>query len=302
MIKNVCFINNYNNEKYLAECLNSVFSQTLSFDQVIIVDDGSTDRSVDVISEFLLKYPNLLLKQKNNEGQISTFNFVASSLPDLSQIFFLDGDDIYPLDYLELATDLLGTQGWDFAFCEKYEFSDAEPQILDTSLMQNLPTQVIHSSSALARSRKCWIGNVTSTLSISARLFKQIFPYPGYLDKPLFVDDLINYASSILGVTKVYLPSLRVGWRSHEANISKRAYTSEDIINRDIAIERLFNWFCMKYKIPRYPNLGEFFEEYHSLGAEWQIKLDLPNKFRIVNRLIRDLTKQSFIKILNAVR
>ena len=178
MIKNICFVNNYNNEKFIAECLTSVFSQTTTFDQVLVVDDGSTDGSIDIISDFLTRHSNLTLHRKVNEGQISTFNSALSHLPDSAQIFLLDGDDIYPPDYLQMTCGLLGSEGWDYAFCEKYAFTGEEFRMINTSRMRDLPNKLIHSSSALVRSRKCWIGNVTSTLSISARLFKKIFPYP----------------------------------------------------------------------------------------------------------------------------
>ena len=73
-IKNICFINNFNNESFIESCLKSVFNQTRPFDEIIIVDDGSTDRSLEVISHFLIDHKNLQILQKENQGQLSTFN------------------------------------------------------------------------------------------------------------------------------------------------------------------------------------------------------------------------------------
>ena len=64
MQKNICFINNYNNEAFIRECLQSVFNQTHPFDEVILVDDGSSDNSLKIISEFVAVYPTLRLHQK----------------------------------------------------------------------------------------------------------------------------------------------------------------------------------------------------------------------------------------------
>ena len=47
------FIANYNNEKYLATAINSIISQTYQNWELVIVDDGSTDNSVQVIKPFL---------------------------------------------------------------------------------------------------------------------------------------------------------------------------------------------------------------------------------------------------------
>lgn len=103
MRKNVCFINNYNNETYIDECLQSVFSQIHPFDEVILVDDGSSDGSIHIISEYARLHSNLRILEKKNEGQFSSFNAALPLIPDNSQIFLLDGDDIYPEDYLDLV-------------------------------------------------------------------------------------------------------------------------------------------------------------------------------------------------------
>ena len=52
----ICLVNNYNNEKFIGDCLSSVVNQTKSFDQVLIVDDGSVDGSKDIIQDFCLKH------------------------------------------------------------------------------------------------------------------------------------------------------------------------------------------------------------------------------------------------------
>ena len=176
MSKNICFINNYNNEAYIRECLESVFSQTHPFDQVILVDDGSSDHSISIISEFTATYPNLRLHQKKNEGQFSSFNAALSLIPENSQIFLLDGDDIYPKDYLSLVLKQIKKDRWDFAFCEQQQFSKKSLPP-DSALINDNKPYFFSSTSALTRSRGCWIGNPTSCLSLSSDLYKKIFPY-----------------------------------------------------------------------------------------------------------------------------
>ena len=50
----------YNVEKYLAECLDSVVNQTVPFEQVIIVNDGSTDGSLAICEKYQKKYEKYL--------------------------------------------------------------------------------------------------------------------------------------------------------------------------------------------------------------------------------------------------
>ncbi len=48
----------YNVEKYLRKCLDSVYSLNLDNKEVVLVNDGSTDTSINILNEFKNKYPN----------------------------------------------------------------------------------------------------------------------------------------------------------------------------------------------------------------------------------------------------
>lgn len=50
----------YNVEKYLEKCLNSLVNQTLKDIEIIVVNDGSPDKSQDIIDSFVKTYPQLI--------------------------------------------------------------------------------------------------------------------------------------------------------------------------------------------------------------------------------------------------
>ena len=50
----------YNVEKYLEKCLESLVNQTLNDIEIIIVNDGSPDKSQNIIDEYVKKYPNII--------------------------------------------------------------------------------------------------------------------------------------------------------------------------------------------------------------------------------------------------
>lgn len=50
----------YNVEKYLKQCLDSVLNQSLKEIEIILVDDGSTDKSKEIISDYENKCPNVI--------------------------------------------------------------------------------------------------------------------------------------------------------------------------------------------------------------------------------------------------
>ena len=81
-------INNYNYAAYLADAIDSSLNQIDPADEVIVVDDGSTDGSAEVIARF----PDIRAVFKENGGQASAFNAgFAEATGDL--ILFLDADD-----------------------------------------------------------------------------------------------------------------------------------------------------------------------------------------------------------------
>lgn len=51
-IQTSCLINNYNYAEFIVEAVNSALNQTVKFDEIIIVDDASTDNSAEVIAKF----------------------------------------------------------------------------------------------------------------------------------------------------------------------------------------------------------------------------------------------------------
>ena len=61
----------YNKGKFLRECLDSVFNQTLDSIQVVIVDDGSTDNSPQIIDEYKKIHKNLKVITQSNKGVIA---------------------------------------------------------------------------------------------------------------------------------------------------------------------------------------------------------------------------------------
>ena len=85
----------YNKEKWIEKTLSSVLNQSFTDWEAIIVDDGSTDRSVDVVEEFILKNPaNWVLIKNRNAGQCRTRNSgIAKATGEY--IAFLDADDIW---------------------------------------------------------------------------------------------------------------------------------------------------------------------------------------------------------------
>lgn len=98
----------YNKEYSIEECLLSVLSQTFSTFQIVIVNDGSEDRSLEVAKKVISENESydIMLIDKENGGVSDARNVgVASSKYDL--ICFLDADDSWDPSYLEEMLNLI---------------------------------------------------------------------------------------------------------------------------------------------------------------------------------------------------
>lgn len=90
----------YNSEEYLRKCLDSILNQTLDDIEVIIVDDGSTDKSSDIAEEYFQKDSRVLLVNQYNHGQASARN-KAIEMAHADYVAFSDSDDYYEPGALE---------------------------------------------------------------------------------------------------------------------------------------------------------------------------------------------------------
>lgn len=90
----------YNTERYLEKCLDSVINQTLKEIEIIITNDGSTDRSEDIIKEYIKKDSRIIYTKQINLGLGATRN-KGIELAKGEYLAFLDSDDWVDLDYYE---------------------------------------------------------------------------------------------------------------------------------------------------------------------------------------------------------
>ena len=82
----------YNTEKYINKCINSVLNQTLSNIEIIVVDDGSTDHSCEIIEQYKIKDNRIkIIRQKNLYAGVARNNGLKNAIGEY--VYFLDSDD-----------------------------------------------------------------------------------------------------------------------------------------------------------------------------------------------------------------
>ncbi len=91
----------YNVEKYLTQCIDSFIAQTYKNIEIILVDDGSTDRSGEICDEFKQKDSRIIVIHKENGG-ISSARNKALDIAKGEYICFVDSDDFVHPRYVEI--------------------------------------------------------------------------------------------------------------------------------------------------------------------------------------------------------
>lgn len=93
----------YNGEKFIIEQLESIINQSVAVDEIIISDDDSTDRTIELVLDFIEKHKNYNIKlfKNNDHGFVKNFeNAFLNSSADI--LFFCDQDDIWNKDKVEI--------------------------------------------------------------------------------------------------------------------------------------------------------------------------------------------------------
>ncbi len=120
----------YNQSVYIAETLESVLCQTYNCWECIIINDGSTDNSEEVILNFCKRDSRFKYLYQTNQGIVAARNNAIKQCNG-KYILPLDGDDIIIKEYLELAVKKLDEDDKiDLVYCEVTKFRDLHEERL----------------------------------------------------------------------------------------------------------------------------------------------------------------------------
>lgn len=125
MLKVSVIVPVFNVESYLEKCLESLVSQDYENFEIICVDDGSKDRSLDILNAYSKKYSFVKVLTKSNGGLSDARNFgVAHSTGDY--FLFVDSDDYVASDYIsKMVQPVLIDPEIEIVVCDmKYDYGD----------------------------------------------------------------------------------------------------------------------------------------------------------------------------------
>ena len=123
----------YNAENFLNECLNSIINQTYENLEIICINDGSTDNSLNILKKFSKKDTRIKIFTTDNCGQGSARNLGLNNASG-EYISFIDADDWIRLDTYEILYSKIYQSDLDLLFFQMINFIDSTGEFIETDL------------------------------------------------------------------------------------------------------------------------------------------------------------------------
>lgn len=235
----------YNTGKYLNKCLDSILNQSLKDLELIIVNDGSTDNSVDIIKEYIKNNKDrIVFLDKKNGGQGSARNLGISKAHG-DYITFVDSDDFIDKDMYKEMYDMAIKNDSDIVICNISDYYEKSGSSKDTCLSLDKEVSV---NEAL----------IKSVPSVVNKIYKKELLKNIKFDESIWYEDLpyslqvVSNAKKINFINKPFYHYYhRVKSTMHNENIAKNL----DILK---AYDILINYLKKEKKYDKYKDEIDF--------------------------------------------
>lgn len=167
MSKVAVVIPSYNHADYIGSALESVLAQTLAPERIVVVDDGSSDRSLEVIRAFAAAHPHppLELIPQANAGAHNALNRAIAAAGSVDHIAILNSDDLYEPARLEKCVAHLEAHPQHEVVCTGLRMIDATGALLPPDHPKARRTRTIWADPARDPAEWLGISNFAKTTS-----------------------------------------------------------------------------------------------------------------------------------------
>lgn len=204
----------YNVEKYLPTCLDSVLGQTYQNLQVVIIDDGSQDCTLEVCKNYSKKDDRVEYYTQENKGVAETRNHLLSKVKG-EYVLFVDADDWIELDMVEYLVSLATENSAEMVMCDRL-INDAKP-------ISSHPNIKILSQNEAIKDflyHDYFIGSLWNKLIKTALMNDKTFKNEiSYGEDALFVWNVLQDVDTVVVSTKQLYH-----YRMNEASISHQSF------------------------------------------------------------------------------
>jgi len=243
----------YNAENFLNECLNSIINQTYENLEIICINDGSTDNSLNILKKFSKKDTRIKIFTTDNCGQGSARNLGLNNASG-EYISFIDADDWIRLDTYEILYSKIYQSDLDLLFFQMINFIDSTGEFIETdlynysSLIDNFERDVPFSS--------CNIGDLLFNIAVCpvSKLYKKSFLDKNNIRFPeniIFEDNIFFYdvflKANLISYVDEQLYFRRRHANSITQNITNKSFDIVPATNKLLLLFKKNDWYD-KYK------------------------------------------------------
>ena len=221
----------YNVDKYVSKCIESLLHQTYSNLEIIIVDDGSTDKSGEICDSYAKSDNRIKVIHQTNKGQSASRN-KALSVANGNYIAFVDSDDYVSPLFIEKLYKRMSQDNSDISMCG-YHAVDEKGMVLDTKLLDN---GILNKSQFIDIEVK---GQTMICVALWNKLFKREIWKGLKLKEGVFAEDsfvLNEYLQKINSISTVDQPLYNYVQRS---NSLVHSYSLKNLDTVDALLKRL---------------------------------------------------------------
>lgn len=220
----------YNVERYLNECLNSILVQTFNNIEIILVNDGSTDKTEEICDEFAKKDNRVHVFHKGNTGVASSRN-IGVDLASGDFIIFVDGDDVADKEMIEVLYNNLKKYDADISICGLLNFDKKMPE----SILKNQETIVMNNIEAIESMfyQRYFDTGPVAKLYKSSIVKKNRFPDGKVFEDLYTVYKFLNDAKKV-----VFTPDIHYYYRQNEISLMHKDFENS-ILDELSAIDEI---------------------------------------------------------------
>ena len=163
----------YNTEKYLVECVESIRKQTYSNIEIILVDDGSTDASIEICDEFAEKDSRVRVFHKENEGVAVARNFGIQQ-SNGQYVVIVDSDDSAVVKMIEVLYTQIKENDADIAVGNYYIYDESDGNFYYYITEADYCVEVLSPQELIDRQAGAWKWNSTAFMLTTFKLYKKV--------------------------------------------------------------------------------------------------------------------------------
>lgn len=209
----------FNMEKYLSRCLDSILSNTYHNLEIICVDDGSTDRSLEILREYEAKDERFRVITKENGGVSSARNLGMDQATG-AFISFIDPDDFIHEQYFEILIEAIAQTNADVVCCSFRSVQDKDLPIETEHITFNPEALQIYSTGQIFLSHNlrsfCW-GKLLRSDLLSETRFREDM---NYSEDSVFIAEVWERR---INIKTAIIPDLLYFYYYREASLVKQA-------------------------------------------------------------------------------